>query len=253
MPARNRLLSWLEFRIYRLHLHLDLELVRRWKWRRCLARGRSVLEVGPGGGPWTLELLRRGNSVTAIDVDLPGLRRLKDKVERFPLRTKRVRAVACRAADYSSRERYDQVILFDVLEHILDDRRTIENLARHLVPGGEILISVPRIEHIPIPGEVVSAQEDGRHVRKGYSLRRLEALLAAAGLTVTRRETACGRFTRGLKAFSNRVYHRTGSAFLFHLARILARPLIRLDFLRPGYPPYSLFLIASRRSPPYPR
>lgn len=250
MLSQDKIISWFRFRIYRLHLHFDLELVRRWQWRKYLAQNRLVLEIGPGGGPWTLELLQRNNTVTVVDVATSSLLRLKSKVERFPLRSKKVRLIKSHAADFSSREKYDQILLFDVLEHIIEDRRTIENLVRHLAPGGEILISVPRLGHIPIADECVSDREDGRHVRKGYSREDLERMLTGCGLTIIRRKTACGWLTRGSKAFSNRIYRLTRSRILFYLVRIASRPLLRLDFLRPNYPPYSLFLIAARRFTP---
>jgi len=64
-------------RIYRLNLHFDLILVSRWKWRKFFTHNARVLEIGPGGGTWTLELLRRNNSVTVADVNMASLLRLK--------------------------------------------------------------------------------------------------------------------------------------------------------------------------------
>ncbi len=252
MLPKKRIISWLAFRVYRLNLHFDLVLARRWKWRKYLTRNRLVLEVGPAGGPWTLELLRRNNRVTVVDVDMASLLRLKSKVAGFPLKSKAVRLVNSTAADFSSREKYDQIVLFEVLEHIADDCRALDNLVRHLAPGGEILISTPHRDHIPIAGEGVSPSEDGGHVRKGYDEEDFRRLLGDRGLQLTRLETACGWFTRSLTALANRVGRRTGSPWLFYLVRLIFRPLTRLDFLRPGYPPYTIFLTASRPSPPRP-
>ena len=247
MSGKAKLWSWLAYHCYLRHPHFDQVLARRWQWRRYLARNRRVLEVGPGGGVWTLELLRRGNSVTVVDVSAASLSALQAKLARFPLKNRDIRLVRSHAADYSSRETYDQVVLFEVLEHIAEDGRAVRNLAGHLSPGGEMLISVPHSGHIPLEGECISEQEDGRHVRKGYSREGLEELLRREGLEVVGCETAAGYFTRRLEDLSNRAYRITGSRMVLYLLRILSRPLLHLDFLRPDYPPYTLFVIAVRR------
>ena len=54
-------------------------------------------------------------------------------------------------------------------------------------------------------------------------------------------------FPRRLEDLSNRAYRITGSRLVLYLLRILSRPLLHLDFLRPGYPPYTIFLRAVRR------
>ena len=247
MSIGKKLISWISFRIYRLNLHFDLVLVSRWKWRKYFARDSRILEIGPGGGPWTLELLEKGNTVTVVDVDMSSLLRLKRKIEVFPLKNRRVKLINSHAKNFSSREEYDQIIVFEVLEHIMEDERTVANLVHHLAPGGEILISTPTHDHIPIAGESVSLLEDGRHVRKGYSFENFAVMLSRCGLTIIRKETACGWFTRHAEALSNTVYRLIPIRILFYLVRLAVRPLTHLDFIRPGFHPYSLFLVASVR------
>ena len=246
MSMGKKIISWISFRIYRLNLHFDLVLVSRWKWRKYFARDGRILEIGPGGGPWTLELLKRGNTVTVVDVDLSSLLRLKRKIEVFPLKNRRVNLINSHAKNFSSREEYDQIIVFEVLEHIKEDELTLANLVRHLAPGGEILISAPSRNHIPIAGESVSQCEDGRHVRKGYSFQDYAVMLSRCGMKITRKETAAGWFTRRLTSCNNTVYRLTHNQVFFLVSRLLFRPLARLDFLIPWYKPYCLFVIAAR-------
>jgi len=196
-------------RIYRLNLHFDLILVSRWKWRKFFTHNARVLEIGPGGGTWTLELLRRNNSVTVADVNMASLLRLKKKLGLFPLKCKKAYLVNCHAKNFSSRKKYDQIIVFEVLEHIIEDERALENLVRHLAPGGELLISTPSRDHTPIAGEVVSPREDGRHVRKGYSFEDFAGILSRYGLKIIRKDTASRWFTRRLTSASNAVYRLT--------------------------------------------
>src|SRR6185436_1657283 len=43
------------------------------------------------------------------------------------------------------RERFDVVICSDVLEHIDDDQRVVDNLARALRPGGCMVVTAPSV------------------------------------------------------------------------------------------------------------
>jgi cyclopropane fatty-acyl-phospholipid synthase-like methyltransferase len=43
----------------------------------------------------------------------------------------------------SLRERFDLIFLFDVLEHISDERSFMESLMFHLAPGGRVVVNVP--------------------------------------------------------------------------------------------------------------
>lgn len=87
-------------------------------------------------------------------------------------------------------ESFDLITAFDVLEHIVDDRAAVADLVRALVPGGHLLVHVPRDRWLTRSGAVhaVSDEEAWRinvgHVRQGYSPEKMRALLEASGLTV---------------------------------------------------------------------
>lgn len=69
---------------------------------------------------------------------------------------------------------FDSAICTEVLEHIPDDAAAAGELARCLKPGGRLLVSVPS----------PPAPFDPAHVREGYTLADLTALLAAHRLRV---------------------------------------------------------------------
>jgi SAM-dependent methyltransferase len=82
----------------------------------------------------------------------------------------------------------DAVTLFDVLEHVDDDRRALEDALRVLRPGGALLISSPnerwRFPYHPImrrlcPDEDAIMREWG-HVRRGYALPALDSLVGVS-------------------------------------------------------------------------
>ena len=80
----------------------------------------------------------------------------------------------------------DAVTLFDVLEHIPDDAGALREAMRVLRPGGALLMSSPnerwrfpyhRAMRGLCPSEVAIMREWG-HVRRGYALSQLDAMLA---------------------------------------------------------------------------
>jgi SAM-dependent methyltransferase len=73
---------------------------------------------------------------------------------------------------------WDVVGAFDVLEHLDDDARALRELARAVVPGGTVLLTVP--QH---PWLWSADDEYGRH-RRRYRRRELVTRVRAAGLEV---------------------------------------------------------------------
>ena len=150
---------------------------------------RAIHEVTPGGEfPLVLELgggqsgltrkLFPNSSVLTLDADPafgsapcnrePGVRFVCGDAEQLPF------------AD----ESFDAVTMFDVLEHIPDDRRAMAEAMRVVRPGAPILISTPNPQwRFPFyralqplcPAEAAVMAEWG-HVRRGYSLGELEQL-----------------------------------------------------------------------------
>jgi SAM-dependent methyltransferase len=74
---------------------------------------------------------------------------------------------------------YDTLALFDVLEHIEDEKAFLEALLFHLKPGGRLLINVPAFMFLYSRYDKIVG-----HQRR-YTLKRLEAVCAGAGLRRT--------------------------------------------------------------------
>jgi SAM-dependent methyltransferase len=55
----------------------------------------------------------------------------------------RVRCVAGTLEDVDASTRFDCILYIDVLEHILDDRAELARAARHLAPGGSLVVMSP--------------------------------------------------------------------------------------------------------------
>ncbi len=81
---------------------------------------------------------------------------------------------------------FDAVTMFDVIEHVPDDKKAMSEVLRVLKPGGYVLVSVPnenwRFPYYGFmknmcPTEAEKFAEWG-HVRRGYSLEQLSSLIA---------------------------------------------------------------------------
>jgi ubiquinone/menaquinone biosynthesis C-methylase UbiE len=86
---------------------------------------------------------------------------------------------------------FDVVTLLAVLEHLSHPRAMVEEIARVLRPGGQVVVTVPSVAAKPVLEflayrlHIVSEAEIRDHKRY-YSRRRLDDLFAASGLAIER-------------------------------------------------------------------
>jgi SAM-dependent methyltransferase len=147
-----------------------------WQSRISAAElGPRVLEVGCGLGNFTEFLLDR-ERVVGIDIEAEcvGLHQ-----QRFRGR-KNVRSMALDALDPAfldlKHEGIDSIACLNVLEHIPDDRLTLERFQQILPPGGRVVLMVPAFRALygPIDANL-------GHYRR-YTKEMLRSTAEAAGL-----------------------------------------------------------------------
>jgi SAM-dependent methyltransferase len=131
--------------------------------------GARILEVGCGTGS-NLELLARYGAVEAIEPD-DATRAFAAERSGLPIASGTLPGGA--AIDDGA---YDLVALFDVLEHIPDDRGALAELAAKIAPGGRLLMTVPAMPWL------WSAHDVAHHHHRRYTAQSLRAVLDAAGL-----------------------------------------------------------------------
>lgn len=134
-----------------------------------LPAGARVLEVGGGRSGLARKLYPEAH-VTTIDID-PSLApdQATDDVSEFVLGD----ACALPFPDHS----FDLVTMFDVLEHIEDDRQAAAEALRVVKAGGWVLISTPyahwRYPHYPFMHRLCprdqELMDEWGHVRRGYT------------------------------------------------------------------------------------
>jgi glycosyltransferase involved in cell wall biosynthesis len=141
--------------------------------------GRRVLEVGSGVGNQTRYFVDR-ERVIASDIEPHYVREL---TARFGSRSNvRVASFYCPLTPESIAdlrgECVDTIVCLNVLEHIEDDRATLEGFARVLSSGGRLVLLVPAI-----PALYGTLDVHLNHYRR-YAKAPLERLVTAAGFTV---------------------------------------------------------------------
>ncbi|MCZ2849286.1 class I SAM-dependent methyltransferase [Modestobacter sp. VKM Ac-2978] len=154
--------------------------------------GMRVLDLGCGEGRHAFEAYRRGASVLAVDW---GQQEVATTAEWLGAIAAAGEAPAGASAGVARGDlrclpvpdaSVDRVIASEVLEHIVDDRTALAEIARVLKPGGRVAVSVPRYG----PERICWALSDGYHANEGGHIRiyrgdQLWERLAGAGLRPT--------------------------------------------------------------------
>ena len=100
-----------------------------------LSPGAKILDIGCGHGSVSHELVKRGFEVYGMEIN-------RDAIE--SLKVKGFRVVECDITEpFNLNEKFDLVLLLDVLEHVFDPLSLLGEAAKVLKDGGEIIVSVP--------------------------------------------------------------------------------------------------------------
>lgn len=150
---------------------------------RMVGRDRRVLEIGCWSGHVTEHLAAAGNRVVGVDIDA-------EAAERAGRWAERVHVVDLDVTPLSTveTERFDVVLLGDVLEHFRDPSAVLADLVTLLEADGRLVISVPNVGHIDVRLHLLEGrweyQPDGlldrTHLR-WFTRSTLRELLAGVG------------------------------------------------------------------------
>lgn len=124
---------------------IETEHLARYWWATQLAAGRRVLDAGCGVGYGTAMLARAGaTEVIGVDVSPEVVSAAAASApERAAFQEADLRALPFDDA------RFDLVVCFEVIEHLLEQDAVIAELARVLAPAGVLAISSPNRDVYP--------------------------------------------------------------------------------------------------------
>lgn len=104
--------------------------------------GKKVLDLGPGDTSYrSLHAFMREHAKQVIGVEIDPVRAKKLRRHGFVIHEGN-------AEDFTLSERYDAVVAGDLIEHVDNPGRLIDNALRHLKPGGVFIFNTPNIYSI---------------------------------------------------------------------------------------------------------
>ncbi len=120
---------------------LDLwnEHIARYVFAARLARGKRVLDLGCGTGYGSAEISKSAASVTGLDISADAIAYVKQTYTQSKMRFMLGSAAAIPVRNAS----FDLVVAFEVIEHIEEWRKLLEEARRVLAPGGQLVVSTP--------------------------------------------------------------------------------------------------------------
>ena len=141
-----------------------------------LSQGKKmrILEVGCGTGG-NLKMLAKHGQGIAMEMNETAMGYAKKKeVFEFEIR----QGSLPENLNLDSEDKFELICLLDVLEHIREDKYSLEKLAKHVENDGSILVTVPSFQWL------WSEHDNVNHHQRRYSRTSLEALFTSAGFRV---------------------------------------------------------------------
>jgi SAM-dependent methyltransferase len=158
------------------------------------------------------------------------------------------------AASKAERARFDQVLLLDVIEHIMDARQALRQVHAVTAEDGLVYITTPNRDWQGNADRIrVTRHEDGWHVRNGYTFDQLEAILDEVGFEPVDR-LAFGTAGSTLVTW---IQHRIYGPLIDPLT-VITFPFLKLlsTLLSPWRDPHTIFVLARKKrvvaNPPVP-
>ena len=210
-------------------LHGDPAVFDRYIWlKRNLKRGLfRTLDAGCGSGAFTMYAAKIGNEAVGISFDARNNEVARERVEILKLKNVKFIQGDLRKLDEFSNsiDLFDQIICFETIEHIMDDRKLLKDFFTLLNLGGKLFLTAPYKyynKHFLGDDKIqLSVYEDGGHVRWGYTHKEISELLKKAGFSIEKNEYVSGIISQ----FLIRLGRTIGLATDFRLAWALIFPL----------------------------
>jgi 2-polyprenyl-3-methyl-5-hydroxy-6-metoxy-1,4-benzoquinol methylase len=238
-------------------LHGDTAVLDRWLWlKRRLPRttnGERLLDIGCGTGAFSIGAALRGYEVLGLSWDERNQAVARERAQLCNAHSASfevldVRNLGSRA---DLKGQYDVAICCENIEHILDDRKLIFDIAACLKAGGRLLLTTPYYHYRSIGlgdmGPFLEV-EDGGHVRRGYTKAMLEELCHLANLRIEA-TSYCTGFLSQKTMFIQRVSSRVHPLFAWAVIaplRIIPPILDRLVADVTRWPYYSICIEACK-------
>jgi SAM-dependent methyltransferase len=242
MSALKNLIRNLIYPGLDLHTRNRASLCQYWK-----TGARDVLDAGSGNGYFSWLAYKSGARVVALNYEQGQVEKARDFLIGFrKADPTRLRFEQYNLYDLKEEHRvFDEIICFEVLEHLRRDREVLEQFYRILKPGGVLHLCCPNRLHPRHQAEVLDVDETGGHVRPGYTEAEYRQLLEPIGFKIKK---VVGIGTPGVfyaDKILRTIRHRIGDVVTLPLLPV-ALPFVWLARLNPRVP-FSLYVQAVKK------
>jgi len=114
--------------------------------------------------------------------------------------------------------KFDEIICYEALEHVKQDLCVVQTFFDMLNPGGVLHLCCPNAEHPRWKAEELDLEEQGGHVRAGYTLDSYQALLEPVGFKITNVEGVGGPLLTRAELTLSKLRRRFGDLAALPLA-----------------------------------
>ena len=165
-------------------LHGDAAVFDRWRWLRKYLKSGSLrtLDAGCGSGAFTMYAAKIGNEAVGISFDERNNKIAAGRAKILEISNINFIDGDLRKLDemFQVLGKFDQIICFETIEHILGDSKLLKDFSFLLKPGGRLLLTAPYKYYKHLYGDdktKLSTYEDGGHVRWGCTHEEIKNLL----------------------------------------------------------------------------
>jgi 2-polyprenyl-3-methyl-5-hydroxy-6-metoxy-1,4-benzoquinol methylase len=188
---KNQLVRWFGFPA--TLFHHDTLVLDRWLWlRRRLPRtrnGEALIDIGCGTGAFAIGAAKRGYRVLGISWDQRNQEVAAERGHICGADNVRFEVLDIRRLGERPdlKSYFEFALCLETIEHVLNDKKLINDIFDVLVPGGILLMTTPYYhyraittgENGPFPRE-----ESGGHVRRGYTETMIRELCTSGGFLI---------------------------------------------------------------------
>ena len=181
----------------------------------------NLLDIGCGNG-WAIFLAaQKGYKSTGFSWSEEDLKKVKERSELLNLSVNLVVHDARRLDKFKAEKKFDVIINLENIEHIIDDQKLINDISNLLEKNGLLYLTTPNLFYSMFVKESSIKRlkvEDGSHVVRGYTFKKLEKMLEKNNLFVVKKSYIGGPFSRFLSSFSRIFSHKIFKIFYIPLS-----------------------------------
>jgi SAM-dependent methyltransferase len=240
LPVRDRIRLWGKRLLFP---GMDLHTRSRYRFLTGYFREGPIdtLDAGCGNGALSYAAYRRGNRVLGVTMDSQQVEKANEYYFFWGADPARMKFKVCNLYDLPQiKEKFDQIICSETLEHITRDKLVVEHFYNALRDDGVLHLCCPYSDHHGNKGRVCTDESRGWHVRDGYTMESYRALLEPAGFQIVKSAGFGSPLLVKMTNIIQPVLSRMGAAFALPLF-LLSLPLQLLDYQNPKVP-WSLYV-----------